>query len=353
MEASSAYDGASETPSGNGSGDAGFGGSDTTAPSAGLGPTDNAVILVHAAGLGAYRVCFDSALSGYPLPDRQTMPEANVVGVDVGTAVRLAPIPGLTKRAYVFEESAIRKFTTPGGVDDYTCTELVNLASDNIPKPVAKLDMNASLGTGVHLVVLSGCGPNPPAFDRTTAQCGPDFDGTKGNLKIQDVLLTGSVRSSDGALPTQVFHAAQALEFGRGTSEIAVTFGDLGGAGNDTPVVKNPQLLGPPAPQSPVSLAFDPTDTAVYAKRGFTVTLGGKKLFSQSLADVARLSSPSDLPTTYYAVASNYVLLLLGDPNAASKGDAGPDQLEALHFLVVPVVEPKADAGTAPDGGPL
>ncbi len=317
-----------------------------------LGPTDNAVILVHAAGLGAFRVCFDSALDQLPLPDRQAMPEANVVGVEVGTAVRLPPLAAPVNKVFVYEERLLR------GKEDLDCRDLVTSQTPGVD-PVAKIDLNADLTRDVHLLVLSGCGRNPSLFDRTIAQCGSDFDGGFGNLKMKDIVLKGANRTSPSLLPTQVAQLSQALESARADAgALNVTFGELEGSGGTVTVTQNPGLLAPPSPAQPIALEYKPDDIPGYARRGFTVFLGGKKLLAQSLADVARLSSPNDLPTTYYAVASNYVLLLLGDPNAKPKADGGaPDELEGLHFLVVPVVEPKADGGadaSAPsDGGPL
>ena len=71
----------------------------------------------------------------------------------------------------------------------------------------------------------------------------------------------------------------------------------------------------------------------------------------ESLADIQKSSSPRDIPPSYYATASNYALLVLGDPNA-KLADGGPDtdDRRALHVLAVPVVEPKSDGG-ADDGG--
>lgn len=342
--------------------DAGFGAGESTAPgSAGLGPTDNAVILVHAAGLGAFRVCFAAAPSLFPQPDRQTMPDANVVGVEVGSAVRLPPVDtSARKEIYIYEERILRPFTAPFGTEVYDCQTLTTSQGKNIPEPVAKMTVSAELSRGVHLLVLSGCGRNPlEGTQRTAAQCGADFDAKTGNLKLEEIELQGALRPSPATLPTQVVHLSQALELSRAAAganaPLEIRYGAEGadaGAAPRTPVATNPMFLKAPNAQ-PAAVAYDPTDTPVYAEQGFEVTLGGKRLFWQSLADVARLSSPQELPSSYYAAASNYVLLLLGDPTAKGTTDAGPDDLERLHFLAVPVVAPKADAGAVEpeDGG--
>jgi hypothetical protein len=307
-------------------------------------------------------VCFGAAPKQFPQPDKQTMPEANVVGVDVGTAVRLPPIDtSANGTVYVYEERLLRPFTAPFGSEVYDCETLVTAQTSSVPKPVASmtLDPTSNLATGVHLLVLSGCGANPTnvALARTTRQCGADFDPTKGNLKLRDVLLQGAVRDRDTSIPAQVVHLSQPLASARSAAganaKVEVSYGpvvgDAGAVFTTTSIATDPPLLGAASPAAPVALAYDPEALPDYAQRGFRVTLGGKSLLAQSLADVARLSSPNDLPSSYYAAASNYVLLLLGDPEAPVKNDAGADELETLHFLVVPVVQPKADAT---DAGP-
>src|SRR5688572_28450886 len=94
--------------------------SDAASPSAGgdnkdyLAPTDNAVILVHAAGMPAYRLCFENEPDLRPQPDQETTPEANVVGVEVGSAVRLAPLRGKPGKIHVFNEALIRAYAGTG-----------------------------------------------------------------------------------------------------------------------------------------------------------------------------------------------------------------------------------------------
>ncbi len=316
-------------------------------------PTDNAILLVHAAGLGAFRVCFDSALDQLPQPDRQAMPEANVVGVEVGTAVRLPPLARPSSRVFLWEERRLREFSGPLATRELDCDDLVNLSDPQIPKPLATLPLSSDLTRGVHLLVLTGCGPNPTAFDRTVAQCGADFDGAKGNLQLRDITVSGAKRDAKNVLPTQVLHLSQPIESARiaagAATTIDVAFGDL-----DTPgktFAKGVSFFGGPTPAQPERLAYEPEEMPAYATVGFTVTMDGTTLVKQSLADVARLSSVSDLPSTYYGAASNYVLLLLGDPSAA-RADASADELSAPHLLVVPVIDDEASADGGAPGTP-
>ena len=64
------------------------------------------------------------------------------------------------------------------------------------------------------------------------------------------------------------------------------------------------------------------------------------------------LSFSPTVPTTYYRSASNYALLLVGDPRIAptyDDGGANPgyDRRRAVHLLAVPVKDDDVeDAGT-------
>ena len=80
----------------------------------------NGVVLVHAASFPAFRICFEGTKEELPLPSTDVMPESNVVGVEVGTAVRLPPLSTAGARplgrAFVFPELALRGlYPTFGG----------------------------------------------------------------------------------------------------------------------------------------------------------------------------------------------------------------------------------------------
>jgi hypothetical protein len=357
-----AFSDGSEKPGASGDADGGKLGGGSASPD--LAPTDNAVILVHAASSQSFRLCFQNELDRQPQPDSKVMPEANVVGVEVGSAVRLGPLRGSPGKVFLFDEPLIRAFYPPFGGKGPTCESL--LASEQMSKYAVDLGtVTTDLSRGVHLLVVTGCPANTPIRTRTAAECGEGFDGTKSNLKVTEMTLTGARRTSNTAIPAQVVHLSQALESARAGRRVKVTFGELSGGAKLSSVVDDPKLFGLPSPQEPVALPYATDDEGVYAKVGFRVELAGpdagasSKVFDQPLSDVQRLSSPDDLPSTYFAAASNYVLLLLGDP-APTLTDGGPDDDERknLHFLAVPVVEPKADAGAdaapetdAGDGG--
>ena len=74
-------------------------------------------------------------------------------------------------------------------------------------------------------------------------------------------------------------------------------------------------------------------------------------VLDQTLEQVQAISAPRELPTTYFGIASNYALLLLGDPAPRLfDGGADTDGRRALHLVAIPVIDPKADAGA--DAGP-
>lgn len=320
-----------------------------------LVPTDNGVIMVHAAGMPAFRLCFENELDRRPQPDSDVMPDANVVGVEVGSAVRLAPLRGAPGKIYVFAEPLLRDEGFSGG-KGRTCSALLQDATmfklAHEMKPVA-----SDLSKGVHLLVLKGC-QGKTIVTYTKGECGEDYDENNphGNLAMIETELKGGKRTGN-ELPSQVIHLARPLESARNGAALAVSFGDV--KTNDSPhssVAVAPQLFGAPLSLTK-SPSFDPTNDAIYADVGFRVTLTNgtnapQVVAQQSLADVQKLSAPREIPSTYFAAASNYVLLLLGHP-APKLNDGGPndDPLRKVHLLAVPVIEPKDDAGAGDAGG--
>lgn len=341
-------------------GDAGAGATGVLSPEpsdARGGPVDNAVILVHAAKSNAFRLCFENELDRRPQPDSQVMPEANVVGVEVGTAVRLPPLRGAPGKVTLFDEALIRGlYPTFGGSNaGLSCKDLIA----NAPAIALELGtIDTDLSHGVHLLVVTGCPADPasPTVHKySVAECGNDWT-PKGNRSVKEITLAGATRTN-GLLPAQVVNLSQPLQSAAAGRDLVVTFGDVTQASSThVPVATNPLLFGGAAPTQPAQLTYPADDTAIYETLGFRVTLGPSggtgdaaaqtKVLDASLARIQKASSPRDVPPTYYATASNYALLLLGDP-APQLADGTPDTDERrmLHLLAVPVVEPKGDAG--------
>lgn len=329
-----------------------------------LDPVDNAVILVHAAKSQAFRLCFESELDRRPQPDSQVMPEANVVGVEVGGAVRLGPLRGAPGTVYLFEEPLIRAlYPAYGGAGaGPTCRDLLQSPNlDSLKSDLGRVDTN--LSSGVHLLAVRGCSGDSALRKYSVAECGAGWTSAKGNLSVTAITLRGALRPLPGVLPAQVVNLSLPLENGRAGRDVHVTFGDLvAPAAPQAPIAVNPMLFGDGTPMTPASLAYDPMDASIYASVGVRVRYvpkaaggadagAGTTVLDETLAQIQKQSSPRDVPPSYYAAASNYALLLLGDPNAKlPDGGVDKDERRNLHILAVPVIAPKNDAGTD-DGG--
>lgn len=338
---------------------------------------DNAVILVHAAKSQAFRLCFGAKdeVDRRPQPDSEVMPEANVVGVEVGAAVRIGPLSGKPGDVYLFEEPLIRAYYPAfgGAGQGPKCSDL--LASPSLGALAIKIGtVDVDLSKGVHLLVVKGCPANSPLRTFDVGQCGADWTDAKGNLAVKEVGLSGIKRSSADVLPAQVVNLSQQLDSQRAGRSLVVSFGNADDTGAPrVAVATNPVLFGDPSPTSPARLSYTSSDTAIYETLGFRVAFatnppdagadagsdGGTvvtTVLDQSLARIQKVSSPRDVPPTYFAAASSFALLLLGDPAVAP--DAGADEeRQGLHFIAIPIALPKIDAGPPPapeepvDGG--
>jgi len=329
---------------------------------------DNAVILVHAAKAQSFRLCFSSELDRRPQPDSDVMPEANVVGVEVGSTVRLGPLAGAPGEVFLFDEPSIRAFYPQfgGAGTGPTCGNLLS-ASNPLSKIAVSLGtIEKDLHAGVHLLVVRGCPGDGPLRKFSVAECGDKWTSKDGNLGITEIALNGAERPQDGTLPAQIVNLSQPLDSQKAGRDVVVSFGDLAATGAKLEeLVTNPKLFGEAAPPQPAQLKYPSQDLAVFGSAGFRVSYkpvagepGGEvTVLDQTLEKIQELSAPRDVPPTYYGAASNYALLLLGDPTALlGDGGADTDERRRLHFLAVPVVEPKpdasADAGPGPqDGG--
>ena len=350
--------GTSEDPNAQ---DAGAFGSPSPSGSSDLGPVDNAIVLVHAAKSAAFRLCFTNDLFRLPLPDLETMPNANVVGVEVGSAVRLPPLKGAPGDVYLFDEPLIRAFYPVGGGPGPDCASLLS-SSNDLSKVAVKLGtITKNLSTRVHLLVVKGCPGNGPIDKYTAEECGSDWDPVVGNRAIDEIELKGANRSANGPLPAQIVNLSKQLDNLKGERDLVIRFGDL--KAEDallSTVVSAPPLFGGASPTTPAQLIFPSTDPASYTTYGLRVGFesdggadAGAMVLDQPLDLIQAQSSPQDLPNTYYAAASNYAFLLLGDPSP-TLGDGGPDPDEKhkLHMLAIPVISPSADAGAdSVDGG--
>lgn len=332
-------------------------------PPSGLGGdpgplASSGVVLAHAAVFPTMRLCFGKHMDMRPQPDTQVMPESNVVGIEIGNVARIPALDDVGE-VYVVDERIIRSGPAAGR----TCAELICEGSgclrENLDyKSIGTID--GSLGKdSVEVLAISGC-PNAGVLANlgvAAQDCPQPYDPAEGNLKFARIPLTRSDQATATRIPALVLNLSPRLDALRGAAPdggadggtVAVTFGALAEQG--TLVATNPPLFAT-SPQT--TLEIEPTD-AVYASHGFRILLDDDELARQSLASVQEMSSPDDVPSTYYHLASNYALLLLGDPAVRptlDDGGANPsyDGRKGLHVIAVPVLDPSlADAGADAD----
>mgnify|MGYP001268533353 CR=1 FL=1 len=336
-------------------------------------PTATGVVLVHAASFPAFRLCFEGQEGLQPQPNSKIMPDANVVGVEIGSLVRIDPLVASGK-VYVINEADVR--SPSGDATAPTCGDLLGipkrgpktLTRDNHYHEV-KTRLTRPLGqAGVQVLAITGCGSQaflntldnaPGGTNAPSAHCGADWNPTSGNLDVKIVDLSPTAEGATAtSLPVQLFHMSPAIEaFRTASGSLEVTFGPLSKV-KPRAVATGALFTG----GEQESLALDQTTPAVYGATGFEIAVtspAGSSRTEQSLASIQELSSPRDLPTTYYRAASNYALILLGDPAHKPTLDGGGPNPEynprrAVHLLAVPVLDPTraADAGAdASDGG--
>lgn len=329
---------------------------DSGAPS-GAFPTG--VIIVHAAAFPSFRLCFSNHMEMVPQPDSRVMPQANVVGVDIGSFVRIDPLdtPGTV---FVIREAAARQenpadkpktcrqllgkvdvdagTTTGGSLEIYDY-----LMATSIDEPIGR--------EGVSVLAVTGCGTatNLEDIGASNANCAKPYDAAKGNLEARVFRLPSYPRNSgDVPLPVQLYQLSPelaALDADGGT--LRVEYGALdpdAGATDSTEIPLGGLYEGGAIAHLPLDQG---ADLKTYGQFGFRVTTSGAFSTEQSLASVQDFSSPLDVPNSFYAAASSFALLLVGDPNHTP---ASPkyNPRRAVHFLAVPVVDPEPrDAGTS------
>ncbi len=347
--------------------------SDAGAPTVGSFVEANALVLVHAASFPAFRMCFEGASADLPQPSIDLMPDSNVVGVDVGTAVRLAARPEKLGHAYVFPESVLRPLYPTFGGPGPSCSQLLNSSPTN-QSAVDVGVVTADVSSGVHVLVLTGC--RAASIDPVASKnrCGADWNAATGNLSLTTLSLMAYARAGETRLPVQLVQLSPALQMRAAGRALGLAFGALDGGtagAAPAPFVEGAVPLGVAVPNPPAILDYAATDLGSYATSGIFVTLGGaindagmptggdagarETLVVQSLADIQKRSSPRSLPPDWFAAASSYVVLSVGDTDPRlSDGGRDDDPRRALHLLAVPLATPDAGTttGTTTDGGP-
>ena len=329
-------------------------------------PTSDGILIVHAAAFPSFRLCFENALDQVPQPDTTVMPEANVVGVEQGGIVRINGIDTAPGRVIVVRERDVRP--APGEKQS-KCSSFFSKKEDGTIKAPTLVNGTTSylitdaltepVGTkSAELLVIYGCGTQntlnildqvDSPMAASSASCGEGWSGDTGNLHAKTLALqTVAQRPTDQQIPVQLVNVAPAIKALNGT--VTVSFGETGKREQPLDLPAAPFNLG-----TPHTLDVNQNELTTYATQGFDVSVKiGKDTVtaSQTLADVQSASSPNDTPSHYYRAASNYALLLLGDPShkpklANDEDNPAYDPRRALHILAVPVIDPAkvADAG--------
>lgn len=326
---------------------------------AGAIATASGVVILHAAAFPAFRLCFENYPDLPPQPDRTVMPQANVVGVEVGSVVRISPLEKAPGKVYVINQRKVL-----AGPDDVAkpCGQTLREFIPDIEFHVAG-QLDEPIGASrVTLLAITGCGSGAyiNALGVPKEDCGPEWNETSGSLRARTLTLLPTSVATETSLPVQVVHMAPLLEAKRQPGEaIEVSFGalDAGPGALAQNVVTTPPLFDA---SPPVTLKLDQTKETTYGTHGFRIAVqsngaDASAAFSveQSLADIQDLSFSQTVPTSYYMEASNYALILLGDPRVQpTYPDGGPNPdyaRRSVHLLAVPVKAP-TDAGAPPLG---
>jgi hypothetical protein len=336
-----------------------FGDGGTTGPAKG-------VVLVHAAGFRSFRVCFEGYRSILPQPDRKVMPESNTVGVDVGAAIRIPPLTEAPGTVYVIPNKTAH---TPDDPEDLPCGAFLDTHQVNEEYLLAgKIDRPVGVD-GAEAIVLTGCGTLPQITNLNIAagDCPgyADGGGAYGTLNAVVMPLATTNTATLSTLPVELYNASQLLvaQMPPGAA-LDVSYGDLD-AGAGAPLA---QKLASSADlyhgNQSATLDVDQTNIVTFGTHGFRIAYrtdggaddGGLFATEQSLAQVQEASQPLSTPTAYFTGATNFALILLGDPRMVPKyTDGGPnptyDGRRAVHLLAVPV-RAEEDAGVLGNAPP-
>lgn len=320
----------------------------------------NGLVLVHAASFPAFRICFDGTPEEQPIPAADLMPSSNIPGLEMGTALRLAPRPGALGNAYIYREEVIRNLYFPSPESGPSCGRLRKSTTIEYLQVATALP---DLSIGVHLLVLQGCGTLAIDPLASVDRCGATWTSGSGNLELTRISVDAFNRPPSGGIPIQLVQLSHDLDQRAQTQLLGLSFGPLDG-GAPPPIVEGMVPLGKPVPDPPASIDTTKTELADFDTNGVFVTLGapiddaGKPvldagdagprtvLLAQSLAEIQRRSSPRSLPPEWFATASSYVVLSVGEIDPKNP-DGGPgDERRGLHLLAVPLAAP--DGGSQP-----
>jgi hypothetical protein len=189
------------------------------------------VVVLHAAAFPPFRLCFENYPDLAPQPDTSLMPEANVVGVEVGSMVRLGALATPPGTVYVINQREVR--TTPRDPLDRKCGALLadkDFVLDLKYQVAGRIDRPLGVG-GVDVLAITGCAGAAWLDGLGISQdgCG-NYDQRKGSLAVVTVPLpiVPIAEATASTRPVQLFHIGWLLEATRSPGErLDVTFGAL------------------------------------------------------------------------------------------------------------------------------
>lgn len=354
------YDGGS--PSGTSSSGGVFGDGGRTEQARG-------VILVHGAAFPSMRVCFSGYPELPPQPDRDVLPQANILGIDTGGLVRLGPMTKPPGEIYVIPQ----KVKAVVGATEKSCGEYIKNGAENFEYyKVQSPGLDRPIGVDeAEVIAIVGCGPTVflgqlglkekdcPNFDSEEAHAG-------GTFEAKVLTLTKTTTATDKQLPMTLINlSAKLSELAPSGQELDVTFGDFDAGATAKLATDVPAKAALFAENESVTLDVDQSTEATFGMFGFRIAYrdadgtasaldAGGFVVDQSLATIQESSRSTSNPTSYYVASSNFAFFLLGDPSVRpvfADGGTNPYYARrAVHMLAVPVRDdsystPLADAG--------
>jgi hypothetical protein len=334
------------------------------------------VVVLHAAAFPAMRLCFENYPELPPLPDDALMPEANVVGVEVGSFARIPALEKAPGKVWVIDQRDVR--ATPRAPGERKCGALLADRDFSINRKYQLGGhIDKPLGVGqVDMLAITGCGGGAwlQELGVSPTDC-TDYDSTSGSLVALSFPLVPSDGADETTLPVQVIHMSPLLEKTRAPGEqLELTFGEL----ETSPDGRLPQGVSSAPPLyelgSRAMLHLDQSSQSVYGSHGFRIALRSLEagapsaatldasaadasapasfLVDQALAEVQELSFPQLLPNQYFRPGSSWVLLVLGDPRIARRlADGGLnsqyDARRGVHLVAIPVKKAPENAATS------
>lgn len=362
--------------------------------SGGFEPGPARMVAVNASpDLFELRVCFavtgDSGgatflpVSPAPSDPSRPMPRTNYPGVAPGNGADVDGVEALVGAGVVTPYVVnARQLSVRADWRDKSCAWLFSQPSQDFVKnvdyiPLAPLDSAALAPGRTTVLVVSGCRPIALSSAASAARCGDDYDDARGNVRGSTLV----VRDAPASAPTLAMnaqfvqlapalgatarvHAAVAPLTADGLD--ASSTADSGGDAQSPPYPTVPlgagqRYLEPPTSVTPIPFlgAADASDLSPFFTTGLSVTRdpvedGGDGSVRVALVmdfeAIARISSPTSLPSTYFA-NGNYLFALVGDPTDPAKQlkltDGGANAAfdgTGLHVVAIPVTRPD-DAG--------